>query len=216
MTRPERSPDRNVTNDPTPMNHIVNVMFATEEESWGPPAYYPPDEIEPCYKIHGIFNGSFSILKPVSESDVMGLEEFKRYQPAELRSLLFFRRVKWDYILESESNLGESTNKESNQSLADASKIILIEIVFKSSDFTFAGRDEVEDPLAEALEQAELGEVTGGGGGGDSLHIDVEIFDLKPGLKLIRKVLRRLSVAPSTAINQLEPELIVHSVYDKS
>jgi hypothetical protein len=85
-------------NDPTPMTHITNIPFASDEESWGPPMYYPPDPMQPCYKIHGIFNGAFSIIKPVSEADVRGLEEFRRYQPPELRDLLFSRRAVWDYI----------------------------------------------------------------------------------------------------------------------
>ncbi len=39
---------------------------------------------------------------------------------------------------------------------------IFLEIVFQSADFTFGGRDEIEDPLEEALPDAGIGEVTGG------------------------------------------------------
>jgi hypothetical protein len=62
------------------MVRVGHAPFAREEESWGCPAYYPPDPIEPCYKIHGVFNGSFSIIKPASEADVAGLDRFQRYQ----------------------------------------------------------------------------------------------------------------------------------------
>jgi hypothetical protein len=84
--------------DTTPTFYIGHVPFASEEESYGPPMYYPPDPIEPCYKIHGVFNGLFSIIKPVAEKDIAGMERFQRYQPAELRSLLFSRHKDWVYL----------------------------------------------------------------------------------------------------------------------
>jgi hypothetical protein len=75
------------------------------------------------------------------------------------------------------------------------------EIVFQYADFNFDGRDEVEDPLADALDEAELGVVTGGGSGPDTCNIDVEVADFDAGLALVRKVLKELNVAPSTIIN---------------
>ena len=87
--------------DPTPMFSLGHVPFATEEESWGQPMYFPPDPIEPCFKIHGIFNGLSSIIKPVSEAEVAGLERYQRYEPAELRSLLFSRHKDWAYLEKS-------------------------------------------------------------------------------------------------------------------
>lgn len=84
--------------DPTPMFCVGHVPFVSPEESYGQPMYYPPDVIEPCYKIHGVFNGLFSIIKPVTEKDVVGMERFQRYQPGELRSLLFSRHRDWDYL----------------------------------------------------------------------------------------------------------------------
>jgi hypothetical protein len=85
------------SNDLTPMSHIANIPFATEEESWGQPTYSPPDAIENCYKIHGVFNGIECIIKPKSEADVIGLEHFHRYQPSDLQSVLFSRQLKWNY-----------------------------------------------------------------------------------------------------------------------
>jgi hypothetical protein len=84
--------------DTTPTFHVGHVPFVTEAESYGQPMYYPPDPIESCYKIHGVFNGLFSIIKPVAESEVAGMERFQRYQPGELRSLLFSRHKDWVYI----------------------------------------------------------------------------------------------------------------------
>lgn len=89
-----------------------------------------------------------------------------------------------------------------------------LEIVLQSAEFTFGGRDEVEDPLDDALREAGLGEVTGGGSGMGRLNIDVEVSDLEPGLDLIRIVLQRLGVAPSTVINQYQPARHTYSVYE--
>jgi hypothetical protein len=91
-----------------------------------------------------------------------------------------------------------------------------LEIVLQSADFDFAGRDEIEDPLDEALHAAGLGEVTGGGGSNESSNIDVEVSDLLPGLALIRRVLQQLHVAPSTVINQYQPKRITHRVYEQA
>ena len=91
---------------------------------------------------------------------------------------------------------------------------MFLEIIFKSSDFAFDGRDAIEDPLDEALQAAQLGEVTGGGSGGDSSNIDIEVNDLERGLPFVQKILRELNVAPSTVIIQYTPQKIVHKVYE--
>ncbi len=90
---------------------------------------------------------------------------------------------------------------------------IFFEIVFQSADFSFGGRDEVEDPLDEALRAQDLGEVTGGGTGLGMCNIDVEVSDAERGLALIRAVLRELGVASSTRIYQGEPERKTLEVY---
>lgn len=87
------------------------------------------------------------------------------------------------------------------------------EIVFVAADFVHDARDAVEDPLAEALEEAGLGEVTGGGSGMGIVNVDVEVTDAERGLALIRRVLRDLGVAKSTVVNQYEPEKKVHPIY---
>ena len=90
---------------------------------------------------------------------------------------------------------------------------IFFEIILQSADFTFGGRDEVEDPLDEALQEAGLGEVTGGGSGMGRSNIDVEVTDPQRGLALIREVLQGLGVARSTIIRQSGPESIRHPLY---
>ena len=92
--------------------------------------------------------------------------------------------------------------------------VAFLEVVMQASDFTFGGRDEVEDPLSEALEEAGLGEVTGGGTGMGICNIDIEVTDLDAGLALVRRILSSLGVAKSTVINQYEPAKIQHSVYE--
>ena len=88
------------------------------------------------------------------------------------------------------------------------------EIILQSADFAFGGRDEIEDPLDEALNQANLGEVTGGGSGMGITNIDVEVGDPDQGLAIIRKVLRSLGVAKSTIIRQSSSPSIMHPVYE--
>ena len=89
-----------------------------------------------------------------------------------------------------------------------------LEIVLKSEDFALDGRDAVEDPLDEALQATQPGEVTGGGSGSGSSNIDVEVEDLERGLQVVRRVLSELGVGPSTVIIQRTPEHVVHKVYD--
>jgi len=90
---------------------------------------------------------------------------------------------------------------------------IFLEIVLKSEDFKFGGRDAVEDPLDEELQKNNLGEVTGGGSGMGTTNIDVEVSDLEKGLELIRSVLSNLGVAKSTVINQYQPAHKIYNVY---
>jgi hypothetical protein len=89
-----------------------------------------------------------------------------------------------------------------------------LEIVLRMDESMFDSRDEIEDTLAEALEQAGVGEITGGGSGLDFANIDVEVSDTEQGLSIIRHVLRELRVGPSTVIKQYEPAQITHRIYE--
>jgi hypothetical protein len=91
---------------------------------------------------------------------------------------------------------------------------VFLEILFQSADFQFGGRDEVEDPLDEALRMEAVGEVTGGGSGAGIANIDVEVTDLGRGLPVIRRVLQSLGVARSTVIRQHLPVERTHQVYE--
>jgi hypothetical protein len=94
------------------------------------------------------------------------------------------------------------------------SATVFFEIILQSADFHFGGRDEIEDPLDEALQSEGLGEVTGGGSGMGISNIDVEASDPERGLVVIRQVLRDLGVAPSTIIRQSGSPSLRHRVYD--
>ena len=84
------------------------------------------------------------------------------------------------------------------------------------ADFTFDGRDEIEEPLDDALRLAGLGEVTGGGSGMGIANIDIEVTDPQRALALIREVLRGVGVAPSTIIRQFGSPSIEYSVFEPS
>ncbi len=72
----------------------------------------------------------------------------------------------------------------------------------------FYGRDEVEDPLDEALQTSELGEVTGGGGGELGSNVDIEIWDeanFDVALNVIRRTLVEIKAPETTIIIRHQP-----------
>jgi hypothetical protein len=83
---------------------------------------------------------------------------------------------------------------------------MLLVLLFKPSSLSeagFEGRDEIEDPLHDALVEAGIGEVSGGGGGIYGSNIDVEVDDPNdvPGaIALIRQVLIGLNAPTSATI----------------
>ena len=76
--------------------------------------------------------------------------------------------------------------------------------------------EKYEEPIAEALRAAELGEVTGGGqqlGEGKSIAycgVDVELTDRTRGLELLREVLVRLGAPATTVIEEFIPHFQEH------
>jgi len=83
-----------------------------------------------------------------------------------------------------------------------------LEIVIRAEESGFGGRDELEDPLADALARA------GGGSGLNVSNIDLDIDDLARGLSVIRDVLRESQIRPSTIIRQYQPTRIAYPVYE--
>jgi hypothetical protein len=84
----------------------------------------------------------------------------------------------------------------------------LLEIWFESATLYnagFEGRDEIEDPIDEALSASGLGEVTGGGSGDEGTNIDVSVeseTNIVEAVALLKRVLKELKVPPETTITQ--------------
>ena len=96
---------------------------------------------------------------------------------------------------------------------------VFLEIILDAKESAAAGidsRDEVEDPLDEALSEEGTAEITGGGGGLGMYNIDVEVgrdADLESVIETIRRVLRQCKVPKTTVINQYEPVRKEYSIY---
>lgn len=91
------------------------------------------------------------------------------------------------------------------------------EITLQNDDAAFDSRDEIEDPLDEALLSAGVGEVTGGGSGMGMCNIDVDATDFDGALNIIRQTLRQLQVSSHTKINyynESDGTRAVYRVYD--
>lgn len=93
------------------------------------------------------------------------------------------------------------------------------EIVFSAEDFLssgFTGRDQLEDPLDEALQDANYGEVTGGGGGLGMANIDLETnhdIPIDIIISFLRETLLRLNAPKSTVIKIYDPEEAEWRIY---
>jgi hypothetical protein len=88
---------------------------------------------------------------------------------------------------------------------------VFMEVVINVVDATAIGiesRDEIEDPLEEALSASGLGEVTGGGGGMGFYVIDVEVAEQQfdDALRVMRQALQTLNVPASTRIKRRKPD----------
>lgn len=96
-------------------------------------------------------------------------------------------------------------------------KTIFLEIFFPAGSFMeagFFGRDEVEDPIHEALEETGLGEVTGGGSGNLGTNIDAEVsarrFD--DALALISATLKEVGAPDAVEIIRHKPTRVVYTL----
>jgi uncharacterized protein YjbI with pentapeptide repeats len=86
-------------------------------------------------------------------------------------------------------------------------ELVIPSVVFKEAGLD--GRDEIEDPLDEALAAARLGRVTGGGAGLGSVVLDVEIeheADLGRAHELIQRVLADVGLATGAELHRRDPD----------
>jgi hypothetical protein len=84
---------------------------------------------------------------------------------------------------------------------------VFLEIVIPASGSP-SERHEIEDELAAALDEAGLGEVSGGGVSASKMNIDIDIEEedsLPEALTIIRSVLRRHNVPNNTTIHRHKP-----------
>jgi hypothetical protein len=80
--------------------------------------------------------------------------------------------------------------------------------------------EKYEEPLAEALKEARLGKVTGGGqqlGEGKTIvycGVDVVLQERVRGLEILREVLRQLGAPAGTMIEEFIPEFQEHPLVE--
>jgi hypothetical protein len=94
------------------------------------------------------------------------------------------------------------------------------ELSFDAADFQscgFESRDELEDPLDQALQTSGMGEVTGGGSGRGRTNIDIETFDGisdDEAVEKIRAILKNLGAPRSAVLASAQPMKRRWAVYE--
>ncbi len=97
---------------------------------------------------------------------------------------------------------------------------IFLEIILIVPDLMASGiesRDEIEDPLNEALERAGIGEVTGGGSGMGKSNIDVDFnigVSLAEAVSFLKSILREANAPRSTVIIKHRPQRVEYPVWE--
>jgi hypothetical protein len=97
---------------------------------------------------------------------------------------------------------------------------IFLEVFFPDDSLEesgIEGRDELEEPLKNALRLSGLGDVIGGGGGEDGSNIDIEVHnesDFDKTLTLIRQILQDNNAPTGTVITRYKPVETVYNLYD--
>lgn len=85
------------------------------------------------------------------------------------------------------------------------------ELSFDAADFKncgFEAREELEDPLEQALQTSGIGEVTGGGSGRGRTNIDIEMFDEisdDEAVEALRRILKNLGAPCSSVLASAQP-----------
>jgi hypothetical protein len=79
-----------------------------------------------------------------------------------------------------------------------------------------ADRHAIEDELEEVFAEDDLGEINGGGTAVDLSYCDMDITvtDLDAGLRVIREVLKRHEVPPTSVIIHHGAERVEYPVYE--
>lgn len=84
--------------DPTQAYIVGHRPFESEEVSFPPAQYHPPDEFDPDYRIRGFKNAATYIKRTSNPEDVKGMEEYFKLQPGDLGSYLAKKSVEWPWL----------------------------------------------------------------------------------------------------------------------
>ncbi|WP_050024985.1 helix-hairpin-helix domain-containing protein [Verrucomicrobium sp. BvORR034] len=84
--------------DPTPASVLGHRAFESEEASFPPAQYHPPDEFDPDYRIRGFKNAATYIKRTSNPEDVKGMEEYLKLQPGDLGSYLAKKKIDWPWL----------------------------------------------------------------------------------------------------------------------
>ena len=189
--------------DKTPVLNVGKIELVTPLEQWGPPRFIPKDIFHNFNKIvdHGM-------RRPATDAEIAGLQQARNATPQSLQK--FIREHGRECTsLKGVSEPVQYAAVDSEEDEEPAGNIFL-EVVFRSDDFPFAGRDIPEDALLEALHEAGIGDVTGGGGCPQFSNIDIEVTDFERGLAVIRKTLKKIGAPVSTEIHRYRPEHVIY------
>lgn len=192
--------------DTTEVVKIGEVQFKNMDEGWPPPRFIPAD----------IFQNFFEIIergqrRRATEAESLGLQRVRTASPESLRR--FISNHQGECLRQQGREQNASAGKSTGE-IQPQSQPVFLEIVFSNRDFPFKGRDVVEDALTDALQLAQVGEVTGGGSGPHTTNIDVEVNNITAGLNVLRETLRALKAPATTEILQSFPCHVVHHLYD--
>jgi hypothetical protein len=84
--------------DPTLASVLGHRAFESEEVSFPPAQYHPPDEFDPDYRIRGFKNAATYIKRTSNPEDVKGMEEYLKLQPGDLGFYLAKKKGEWPWL----------------------------------------------------------------------------------------------------------------------
>ncbi|WP_029190828.1 helix-hairpin-helix domain-containing protein [Verrucomicrobium spinosum] len=84
--------------DPTQAYIVGHRPFESEEASFPPAQYHPPDDFDQDYRIRGFKNAATYIKRTSNPEDVKGMEEYIKLQPGDLGPYLAKKKVEWPWL----------------------------------------------------------------------------------------------------------------------
>lgn len=84
--------------DPTPAFVLGHRPFEDEVSACPPPQYYPPDQFDPDYRIHGFNQTLYYIKRTSNPEEVRGMEVYLKLQPGDLGACLAKKNAGWPWL----------------------------------------------------------------------------------------------------------------------